>query len=82
MVKLLVKIATLLVFWRPAKWRKNFKARLASSLYAIPIRRRAKKCGSYVTLKRSRRGEVWHLCSNEKCRHRVEVKQPETEEEE
>jgi len=50
MVKLLVKIATLFVFWRPAKWRKNFKARLASSLYAISIRRRAKKCGSYVNV--------------------------------
>ena len=50
MVKFLVKIATLFVFWRSAKWRKNFKARLASSLYAISIRRRAKKCGSYVNV--------------------------------
>jgi len=50
MVKLLVKIVTLLVFWRPTKWRKNFKAKFASSLYAIAIRRRAKKCGSYVNV--------------------------------
>jgi hypothetical protein len=24
--------------------------------------------------KRSRKGEVWHLCANETCRCRVEVK--------
>ena len=50
--------------------------------WEMPVNERCEKCGSYMTLKRSRRGEVWHLCSNEKCRHRVEVKQPETEEEE
>ena len=50
MVKLLVKFVTLFVFWKPAKWRKNFKAKFASSLYSVAIRRRAKKCGRYVNV--------------------------------
>ena len=37
---------------------------------------RCPKCGSYMTLKRNSKGEQWHLCANETCRHRVEVKQP------
>ena len=43
---------------------------------------KCEKCGSFMTLKRSRKGETWYLCSNETCRHRVEVKMPETEDEE
>ena len=38
------------------------------------------KCGSYMILKRSRKGETCYLCANEACRHRVEVKQEDTEE--
>ena len=34
-----------------------------------------------MTLKRSRKGEEWHLCSNETCRHRVEVTPAQTTEE-
>ena len=26
---------------------------------------------------RGRKGELWHVCSNETCRHRVEVQPPE-----
>ena len=43
MIKILVKIVMLFVFWRPAKWRKGFKARLESRLYSGAIRRSAKK---------------------------------------
>ena len=50
--------------------------------WEMPVNEKCEKCGSYMTLKRSRKGEIWHLCSNEKCRHRVEVKAPETEDEE
>ena len=50
--------------------------------WEMPVNEKCEKCGSFMTLKRSRKGELWHLCSNEKCRHRVEVKGPETEEEE
>lgn len=50
--------------------------------WEMPVNKRCEKCGSYMTLKRSRKGEVWHLCSNEKCRHKVEVKGPETGDEE
>lgn len=41
---------------------------------------RCPKCGSYMILKRSRKGETCYLCANEACRHRVEVKQEDTEE--
>lgn len=40
----------------------------------MPVDDRCPKCGSYMTLKRNSKGEQWHLCANEKCRHRVEVK--------
>ena len=49
--------------------------------WEMPVDQKCEKCGSYMTLKRSRKGETWYLCSNETCRHRVEVKLPETEEE-
>lgn len=32
-------------------------------------------CGSYMVEKRGRKGEVWHLCANETCHHRIEVQQ-------
>ena len=41
--------------------------------WEMPVDEKCEKCGSYMTLKRSRKGETWHLCSNEKCRHRVEI---------
>ena len=50
--------------------------------WEMPVDQKCEKCGSYMTLKRSRKGETWYLCSNETCRHRVEVKIPETEDEE
>ena len=50
--------------------------------WEMPVNERCEKCGSYMTLKRSRKGETWHLCSNETCRHRVEVKAADVEEEE
>ena len=39
--------------------------------WEMPVDQRCEKCGSYMTLKRSRKGETWYLCSNETCRHRV-----------
>ena len=35
--------------------------------------KRCPECGSYMTEKRSRKGEVMHLCSNETCRCRLTV---------
>ena len=45
MVKFFVKIVVQFFFWKPSNWRKGFKAKLASQLYSIAIRRRAKSCG-------------------------------------
>ena len=45
MVKFFVKIIVQFFFWKPSNWRKGFKAKLASQLYSIAIRRRAKSCG-------------------------------------
>ncbi len=50
--------------------------------WEMPVEEKCEKCGSYMTLKRSRKGETWHLCSNEKCRHRVAVASAPAEEEE
>ena len=36
-------------------------------------------CGSYMVEKRGRKGEVWHLCANETCHHRIEVQASEEE---
>ena len=48
MSKLFVKIVMAFLFWKPAKWRKNFKGRLESALYSKAVRRSAKKCASYI----------------------------------
>ncbi len=48
MIKLFVKLVMTLLFWRPSKWRKNFKAHLESRLYSIAVRRSAKKCGDFI----------------------------------
>ena len=50
--------------------------------WEMPVNEKCEKCGSFMTLKRSRKGETWHLCSNETCRHRVEVTTAQTEDEE
>jgi len=50
--------------------------------WEMPVNEKCEKCGSFMTLKRSRKGETWHLCSNETCRHRVEVTPAHTEDEE
>lgn len=39
----------------------------------MPVNEKCPKCGSYMTLKRNSKGEIWHLCSNETCRCRVEA---------
>ncbi len=46
--------------------------------WEMPVKEKCEKCGSYMTLKKTRKGETFHICANETCRHRVQVK---TEEE-
>ncbi len=46
-----------------------------------PVTEKCPQCGSYMVEKYNRKGEMWHLCANETCRCRVEVKQGESEEE-
>ena len=48
MYKLLVKIVMAFLFWKPAKWRKNFKGQLESALYSRAVRRNAKKCARHI----------------------------------
>ena len=48
MSKLLVKIVMAFLFWKPAKWRKNFKGQLESALYSRAVRRNAKKCARHI----------------------------------
>ncbi len=43
--------------------------------WEMPVRERCEKCGGYMTLKRGRKGDAWHLCANETCRHRVPVEE-------
>lgn len=43
--------------------------------WEMPVAEKCPNCGAYMVEKRGRKGEIWHLCSNETCRHRVEVKQ-------
>ena len=47
-----------------------------------PVVDKCPQCGGMMVEKRDRKGEVWHLCANETCRCRVEVKQEEETEEE
>ncbi len=37
----------------------------------IPVTEKCPVCGSYMTLKRGKNGEIWHVCANESCRNRV-----------
>ncbi len=48
--------------------------------WEMPVEERCPQCGSYMVEKRGRKGEVWHLCANETCRHKVEVQQESSEE--
>ena len=48
--------------------------------WEMPVEEKCEKCGSYMTLKTSRGGASFHLCSNETCRHKVEVTAEKTEE--
>ena len=45
-----------------------------------PLAEKCPQCGSYMIEKRGRKGDVWHLCANESCRCRIEVKQDEAQE--
>ncbi len=38
-----------------------------------PVTEKCPICGGYMVEKRGRKGEVWHLCANETCHHRIEV---------
>ncbi len=42
-----------------------------------PVTEKCPVCGSYMVEKRGRKGEVWHLCANETCHHRIEVQSSE-----
>lgn len=41
-----------------------------------PVTEKCSVCGSYMTLKESRKNGRWHLCSNENCRHREPAPEP------
>lgn len=41
--------------------------------WEIPVSEKCPLCGGYMTLKKNSKGETWHLCANESCRHRVKV---------
>nr|MBR4279499.1 type I DNA topoisomerase [Clostridia bacterium] len=45
-----------------------------------PVTAACPQCGTYMVEKRGRKGELWHLCSSETCRCRVEVQTENTEE--
>ena len=39
----------------------------------MPVREKCPVCGSMMVLKRGRKGAMAHVCTNEICRHRVEL---------
>ncbi|HIU45892.1 MAG TPA: type I DNA topoisomerase [Candidatus Fimadaptatus faecigallinarum] len=39
----------------------------------MPVREKCPVCGSMMVLKRGRKGAMAHVCTNETCRHRVEL---------
>ena len=45
----------------------------------MPVREKCPVCGSMMVLKRGRKGAMAHVCTNETCRHRVELAAPESE---
>ena len=42
----------------------------------LPVNEKCPLCGSYMVLKRGAKDTLFHVCSNESCRHRVEVENP------
>ena len=49
--------------------------------WEMPIVDKCPQCGSYMVSKPGKRGEMVHLCANEKCRYKVSVKAQEENEE-
>ena len=47
----------------------------------MPVRDKCPACGGYMVLKRSKKGENYHLCVNENCRERIAVQASDEEEE-
>ena len=47
----------------------------------MPVREKCPLCGSMMVMKRGRKGAAAHVCTNETCRHRVEIAPGEGEEE-
>ena len=47
----------------------------------MPVREKCPLCGSMMVMKRGRKGAAAHVCTNETCRHRVEMAPGEGEEE-
>ncbi len=39
----------------------------------VPAMEKCEKCGSYMTVKHTKKGEEWHICANEACQHKVQV---------
>ncbi len=49
--------------------------------WELPVTEKCPQCGGYMTEKVGRKGEVWHLCANETCRHKVKVASAKADEE-
>ncbi len=49
--------------------------------WEMPILDKCPQCDSYMVEKRGKKGERIHLCANETCRHKVQVKPQEDEDE-
>lgn len=49
--------------------------------WEMPIEEKCPQCGSYMVEKRGKKGERIHLCANETCRYKVQVKRSEEEDE-
>ena len=45
--------------------------------WEMPVADKCPVCGGYMTLKRGRKGEMWHICANAECKHRVEIEETE-----
>ncbi len=45
-----------------------------------PVADKCPVCGSYMVLKRGGKDTLWHVCANETCRHKVQVENANTEE--
>lgn len=47
----------------------------------MPVREKCPRCGGMMVLKRDRKGVMAHVCMNETCRQRIELKPQESDEE-